>query len=185
MPDSDLDKKTINPDDEIFHVQEQNSFSSPEQQSPSFDTSFEQADFGYKENPEQDQQMESIDSTLDEVKKSLSIPQKVKNSKIPQVRDEITKQIEQIMEEGLADAFKELSVVEQQQFKMKGEEVALELRVQMKKTKVKMKKIFQLLFDWLRLLPGINKLYLRQEAKIKADKIMNLRRLHEFEKLYS
>jgi len=183
MPDSDLDKKIINPDDEIFHVQEQNSFSSPEQQSPSFDTSPEQAELGYEQ--QQDQQMKSIDSTLEEVKKSLSIPQKTKNSKIPQVRDEITKQIEQIMEEGLADAFKELSVVEQQQFKMKGEEVALELRVQMTKTKVKMKKIFQLLFDWLRLLPGINKLYLRQEAKIKTDKIMNLRRLHELEKLYS
>ena len=38
----------------------------------------------------------------------------------------------------------------------------------------KAKKIFQLILEWLKLLPGINRFFLEQEAKIKTDRIIHL-----------
>ncbi len=103
---------------------------------------------------------------------------------IPQVkpitRDEITRDVEHIMSEGLTEAFKALSPIKQQEFKMKGEETAREIRSLLFSTKVKMKKIFELIFDWLKLLPGVNKFFLEQEAKIKAERVMRLKELKNF-----
>ncbi len=115
-----------------------------------------------------------LDETIDTIKTKLRKPKRQKATKMPQVRDELTVKVEKIMEEGLVDAFKELSPIERQEFKMKGEEVALQIRELLKSTHVKIKKIFKLLFGWLRLLPGINRFYLEQEAKIKADKIVSI-----------
>ncbi|MCF6276611.1 MAG: hypothetical protein L3J07_02050 [Candidatus Magasanikbacteria bacterium] len=94
---------------------------------------------------------------------------------IPQTKDEMTQKIEKIMEEDLKDAFLELTPVQKQEFKIKGEEVLGKIRVLMNKTKVNIKKIIKLLLSWLKILPGINKFFLEQEAKIKADKILALK----------
>lgn len=101
--------------------------------------------------------------------------QKKKPSKIPQVKDEATVQIEKIMEEDLVDAFRELTPIQKQQFKIKGEETAWEIRKLLKATHVKIKKIFRLILEWLKMLPGINRFFLEQEAKIKTDKIIALK----------
>ena len=92
------------------------------------------------------------------------------------MRDELTVQIENIMEAGLADAYRVLTPVQQQEFKIKGEQTAWEIRALLKQAHVKIKKIFKLLVSWLRILPGVNRLFLEQEAKIKADQIMALKR---------
>lgn len=42
-------------------------------------------------------------------------------------------------------------------------------------TKVQTKKIVELLLAWLRIIPGVNRFFLEQEAKIKADKLLALR----------
>ena len=97
-----------------------------------------------------------------------------KPTAIPQVRDEITVKIEKIMEDGVADAFSRLSPVAREEFKLKGEETARSIRVLLQATHVKVKKIFQLILEWLRMLPGINKFFLEQEAKIKTDRIIAL-----------
>ena len=91
------------------------------------------------------------------------------------MRDDLSVKIENIMEDGLAEAFKELPPIERQEFKIKGEETAKKIRDLLKSTHVKVKKIFRLLLDWLRMLPGINRFFLEQEAKIKADKIIALK----------
>jgi hypothetical protein len=116
-----------------------------------------------------------LDETIEGLKTKLKKPKKQKPKAIPQVRDKLTVKVEKIMEEGLVDAFKELDPVERQEFKMKGEETALEIRQLLKSAHVKIKKIFKLLFGWLKMLPGINRFYLEQEAKIKADKIVSLK----------
>ena len=115
-----------------------------------------------------------LDEALDSIKDKFKKGKKGKPTSVPQVRDELTVQVEQIMEEGLKDAFVELTPIQRQEFKIKGEKTAIEIRNLMRGTHVKIKKIFRLLFDWLKLLPGINKFFLEQEAKIKADKIMSL-----------
>lgn len=89
--------------------------------------------------------------------------------------DPLTNQIEKIMEEGIAEAYQELTPIQKQQFKIKGEETARNIKSLLLHTKVKVKKVFQLLLEWLKLLPGINRFFLMQEAKIKTDKIIALK----------
>ena len=126
-----------------------------------------------------------IDETIDTLKsrRKVGIPTQASGQKfkwqkpkqIPQVRDKITIQVEKIMETGLSDAYKEMSPTQQQEFKIKGEKTAMEIRDLLRAGKIKIKKIIRLLISWLRLLPGVNKFFLEQEAKIKADKIIALK----------
>lgn len=115
-----------------------------------------------------------LEESIGGLKKKLRSTKK-KPTAVPQVRDEITIQVEKVMEEDLGDAFAELTTIQKQEFKMKGEQVAFEIRDLLKKTHLKAKTIFKLIFEWLKMLPGINKFFLEQEAKIKTDKILAIK----------
>lgn len=115
-----------------------------------------------------------LEETIDNLKQRLK-RQKPKPTQIPQLRDEITLKVEKIMEAGLEDAYREMSPVQQQEFKLKGEKTATEIRELLRSGRIKIKKIIFLLMSWLRFLPGVNKFFLEQEAKIKADKIIALK----------
>lgn len=85
------------------------------------------------------------------------------------------KQIEAVMEEDLGEIYNNLTPQEQKAFKIKGEETARSVfKLVYRQTKVKVKKIVKLIREWLKSVPGINKFFLEQEAKIKADKIVAL-----------
>jgi len=124
---------------------------------------------------EQEQAVEQTGETTGEPIKRRPITIKKKPTSVPQVRDELTLEIEKILEEGVAEEFEKLSPVAQQEFKVKGEQTAVQIRELMKSTKVKVKKILKLIFEWLRILPGINRFFLEQEAKIKTDRIIHLK----------
>lgn len=117
----------------------------------------------------------NLDTRIQTLKKKLKKSKK-KNTQIPTIKDEMTLKIEKLMEDGLEDAYKELTPIQQQEFKIKGEETAWKISHILKRTKVKIKEIFKLLLEWLKLLPGVNKFFLEQEAKIKADKIISLKK---------
>lgn len=121
----------------------------------------------------------SIDRAIDSITRRLRKPKKIKARPIPQVRDEVTLKVEKILEEGLKDAFLELDTVQKQEFKIKGEATAFAIRTLLKNTHIKVKSIFRLILEWLKILPGVNRFFLEQEAKIKTDKIMAI---HEQEK---
>lgn len=91
------------------------------------------------------------------------------------VKDETIIKIERILEDGLNDSYQRLSPVARQEFKLKGEQTATQIRDLLKDSHVKIKKILRLILDWLRMLPGINHFFLEQEAKIKTDKIISLK----------
>ena len=91
------------------------------------------------------------------------------------VKDAVMVKIEKIMEEGLNDSYQRLSPVAKQEFKLKGEQAASQIRELLKSARVKVKKILRLILDWLRILPGVNHFFLEQEAKIKTDKIIALK----------
>lgn len=135
-------------------------------------------DANFESHEKQPDDTEKTDNFLEEninnLKQKLKSNKK-KTSKIPQLRDDITLEIEKTLEDGLGDAFDEMTVVEQQEFKLKGEETALLVRQMLKKTHVKVKNIFKLVLEWLRMLPGINRFFLEQEAKIKTDKILAIK----------
>lgn len=102
---------------------------------------------------------------------------------IPQLKDEVLAKVEKIMEEGLKDAYKEMTPLQQQEFKIKGEETAIKIKELLKSTRTKIRKIFKLVMDWLRFIPGVNKYYLEQEAKIKTDKIIALKHISNLSRI--
>jgi len=63
----------------------------------------------------------------------------------------------------------------QGEFKQKGEETAGKIRSMVETAKENARKIFDLIRDWLRVIPGVNRFFLEQEAKIKTDKILRLK----------
>lgn len=83
--------------------------------------------------------------------------------------------IDTILSEGLNDIYLKMKPTDQANFKKKGEETVLKIAALLSQTKVKVGKIVELIRRWLRLVPGINKFFLEQEAKIKADKIIRLK----------
>ncbi len=119
-----------------------------------------------------------LDDTIDALKQKLKMSKK-KPTQIPQVRDELTLKVENLLEEDLKDAYKEMTPVQQQEFKIKGEKTAFEICELLRRGKVKVKKIFMLILEWLKLLPGVNRFFLEQEAKIKADKIIALKKISD------
>lgn len=118
-----------------------------------------------------------IDSAIDAMRLKLKKQTKQKTSQIPRVKDDFMVKIEKILEEGLEDAYRELSPAEQQEFKIKGEETAWEIKQAVQKAKVRVKEIFLLIVKWLSMLPGVNNFFAEQEAKIKADKIISLKKI--------
>jgi len=115
------------------------------------------------------------ESTLEKYAHKL-IPAKVKKTlpPIPQMQDEISVKIEKILETGLSTEYAKLSPIAKQEFKIKGEETTLKIRELLLDTHIKVKKIFYLIVEWLKILPGINKFFLEQEAKIKTDLIIDI-----------
>lgn len=95
---------------------------------------------------------------------------------IPSYQDPQIQKIEKILESGLNDSYARLSPIAKQEFKLKGEETALKINELLKHTHVKVKKIVRLILDWLRMLPGVNRFFLEQEAKIKTDQILSLKK---------
>lgn len=83
--------------------------------------------------------------------------------------------IEKVLEEDLGEIYNNLTPAEQKLFKMKGEEAARNIfKLVYHQAKVKVKKIIKAIRSWLKSVPGINKYFLEQEAKLKADKIVKL-----------
>jgi len=149
---------------------------SVETPAPTPEAGFEVAEPGQTENKEGEKFLEqAIDGLTKKLRGS-----KPKPSKIPQVKDEITLQIEKVMEEGLGDAFKELTPIQKQEFKIKGEETAWEIRNLLRGAHLQVKKIVRLILAWLKMLPGINRFFLEQEAKIKTDKIIALKEINKY-----
>jgi hypothetical protein len=83
--------------------------------------------------------------------------------------------IENILEQDLETVYFKMPPVWQQKFKIQGEKTAAKIEQLLKQTKIKTKKIFKLILDWLKMIPGVNKFFIRQEAKIKTDKIIKLK----------
>lgn len=89
--------------------------------------------------------------------------------------EEKYRQIEGILEEDLGDIYFQLNPIDQQRFKIKGEETTRAIFYLLQKPKIKIKKIIDLIKNWLKLIPGINRFFLEQTAKIKTDKILSIK----------
>ena len=82
--------------------------------------------------------------------------------------------VENILEEDLADLYVKMNKPTQEKFKKVGEETALNIAKILSQAKYQVKKIFDLIVAWLKIIPGLNQFFLEQEAKIKTDRILEL-----------
>jgi len=93
---------------------------------------------------------------------------------LPEPKPAQLKQIEGILSENIKEAFLNMSPEQQIKFKEEGEKVADSIFQMFESAKIQVKKIVDLISGWLKRLPGVNKYFIEQESKIKADKIINL-----------
>lgn len=86
--------------------------------------------------------------------------------------DRLEEEIDDILEEDLKELYVTMSPDKQAEFRQKGEETRSKIRQLVSSAKVNAKKIFALIRGWLKIIPGVNRFFLEQEAKIKTDKIL-------------
>lgn len=114
----------------------------------------------------------SVISEAAELAQEIAPTQSIVYAAVP--KDPLVAEVEAILEEDLTDAFLQLDPQAKQVFIQKGEEVAVEIGGLLGNAKKFADKIFGLIRDWLGLLPGVNRFFLEQEAKIKTDKLVVL-----------
>lgn len=84
--------------------------------------------------------------------------------------------IEYMLSEDLDLFYNSLDENRKKQFRDVGEQIAIEIDNMVKGFKTAAKRIVMLIRKWLMLVPGMNKFFLEQEAKIKTQKIMEYAR---------
>lgn len=89
-------------------------------------------------------------------------------------KDAVAIEVEKILEDGIGPYFSSLPPDAKPLFKKKGEEAARQISEMIQTTRFNLRRAFQLITDWLKTIPGVNKLFLEQEAKIKTDRLLAL-----------
>jgi hypothetical protein len=115
-------------------------------------------------------------SKAEALKESLPQAPPVAAPPIPAIesKDPYTVRIERVLEDNLVDAYLAMAPRQRAAFKLKGEEAAMTLRAMMESTKIQAKRVLKLIWEWLKMIPGVNRFFLEQEAKIKTDRILAL-----------
>lgn len=83
--------------------------------------------------------------------------------------------IDNILAEGLNEVFLKMKPEQQREFKKRGEETATKINQLLSQARFKVSRIINLIKRWLKLIPGVNRFFLEQEAKIKTDKILKIK----------
>ncbi|MCX6744095.1 MAG: hypothetical protein NTX82_01060 [Candidatus Parcubacteria bacterium] len=91
------------------------------------------------------------------------------------VKSPTLEKIENILQEDLQDIYFQMPPKKQAEFREVGEETATRIDKMMRGVKVQVKKVLELIISWLKIIPGLNRYFLEQEAKIKADEILKLK----------
>ncbi len=89
--------------------------------------------------------------------------------------DPLAHDIEQILGQDLGPIFYNMDKVLQQQFQQEEAKTVLKIKQLLDSGHAQAKKIFKLIFDWLKMIPGVSTFFLKQEAKIKTDRILRLK----------
>ena len=93
---------------------------------------------------------------------------------VPAAVDPLVTDVERILADGLSDLYLTMDSVQQERFRLKGEETAREIAGLLQRTKFQAKKILSLIATWLRLIPQVNAYFLEKEAQLRFDRIIQL-----------
>lgn len=122
--------------------------------------------------PEDALEISEVGESLGEVPGDNQAPAPVAGDMSHEERKQL---VEAIMSDGLEDEFLKMPPDKQAEFKQAGEETAGKINELLEKARVKVKKIVDLLKKWLSIIPGANKFFIEQEAKIRADRIAKMK----------
>ncbi len=100
----------------------------------------------------------------------------------PVEKDQITLEVEKILEDGLGDYVPDMPDEAREKFIKKGGEVAGQVSGMVHSMNVQVKRVVDLIKDWLLTIPGVNRYFVEQEAKIKTDRIVDLVETHRQER---
>lgn len=125
---------------------------------------------------------ETESSTLDvaeteiaELKSGVTAPAAVTAPKpVAPVKNPELAAVEKILEENIGELYAELPQDKKADFRREGERLAQVIWLMIETAKIQVQKIVQLIRNWLKIIPGINRYFLEQESKIKTDKIIEL-----------
>jgi len=106
---------------------------------------------------------------------STSLPQ-MATAPVLEAKSELRQKVENILEQDLQDVYFKMEPAVQKKFKFQGEVTAKKIEAVLAGTKIKANEIFKLLVEWLKVIPGVNKFFIRQAAKIKTNKILDLKK---------
>jgi hypothetical protein len=86
----------------------------------------------------------------------------------------LVKEVEDVLEAGLKDTYNQMPPDLKVQFKKEAERVSREIVGMVRTLKVKAGRVLKLIVGWLKMIPGVNRFFLVQEAKIKTDRVLEL-----------
>lgn len=89
----------------------------------------------------------------------------------PRRKDPTVAGVEKILEDDLADTYAKMPPALQAKFRKEGERVTGKIVAMVRGAKFKAREVLTLITGWLKLIPGVNKFFLIQEAKIKTDRL--------------
>lgn len=89
-------------------------------------------------------------------------------------KDPTVAAVENVLEEGLGETYLAMRPALQRKFKERGERVAKEIAGMIASLKVNAGKILKLVAGWLKMIPGVNRFFLVQEAKLKTDRLVKI-----------
>lgn len=95
-------------------------------------------------------------------------------SSVKRPTDAVTLRVEQILETGLGDLYASLPPEAKPLFKAKGEEVSQRISQMIRSAHFKLKEALNLIRNWLMTIPGVNRFFLEQEAKVKVDALKHM-----------
>ncbi|OGG87590.1 hypothetical protein A3B87_00530 [Candidatus Kuenenbacteria bacterium RIFCSPHIGHO2_02_FULL_39_13] len=84
------------------------------------------------------------------------------------------KEIELVLQEDLETIYFKMDEAQRRMFREEGERVAREIEAIIHTGRAIAVKVLEIIKRWLKLIPGVNKFFLEQEAKIKTDKIIKI-----------
>lgn len=90
------------------------------------------------------------------------------------VKDAYHQRLERVLEDGLTDLYLAMPKDRRQAFRAEGERVASRLRLMIDSAKIRASEVLKLITLWLKMIPGVNRWFLEQEAKIKTDHVIRL-----------
>ena len=134
----------------------------------------EQSQSEFLEQPEIASPDANLIQVLEKRTPTTSAAPAVAKTAAPVVKSEEAVQVEKILEDGLGPYYASLPESAKPKFRQKGEEASIEIGHMVATLQLNLKRILQLIRDWLLTIPNVNKFFLEQEAKIKTDKIVEL-----------